>query len=1522
MGVPKFYRWLSERYPCLSQVVKDHQIPEFDNLYLDMNGIIHPCSHPNDDDPHFRITEEQIFLNIFQYIEVLFRIIKPQKVFFMAVDGVAPRAKMNQQRGRRFRSAREAEASVKKAEQKGEVLPMEARFDSNCITPGTEFMVRLHEQLKYFVNKKISTDPGWQGLQIYLSGHETPGEGEHKIMDFIRFERSQPGYDPNTRHCLYGLDADLIMLGLTSHDPHFSLLREEIRFGKKEKRISNPEDITFHLLHLSLLREYIDLEFVALKEISYGYDLEKIIDDWILMGFLVGNDFVPNLPNFHINHDALPYLWRVYKEVMVSSDGYLHDGGILNLQRFETYTRAIAKLDLETFEDNSADLKWLEGKTSQNIEDDEESELSEVDGPVKLASVDMENMSLNCDTGKQQGKLLNYLEEKGELDDEDDDGDFTKEHEKYKLRYYREKFNLSEDDSCQDIIRELCMKYVEAIQWILHYYFNGVSSWGWYYPFHYAPYVSDIKDFQDHPLVFEMGKPFLPFEQLLAVLPAASKELLPEPFRNLMIMEQSPIIEFYPVDFETDLNGKKQDWEAVVLIPFIDEKRLLEAMEPFYQRLKKSERERNCHTSCMLYTYDAGKTERYTSSLPGVFPDIECCRASCEFIPINKYRLSTEKIIKGLLRNVKMDIYFPGFPTLKHLLHTGELKKAGVKVFQMHSRNESMVLKIDETDEPNLKEICDSLVGKPCYIGWPHLVEAFVKSVSDGRKKYIIAKDLPENIMEVNLTESDASAWRRQVYSEKSEYLERKAIDIGVTHVLIEAYRIQGKKYVCESNGEVIPEKIWSDSVATCPLQVTVKNINVFDEVDARGLCTTVAELFPVDTECFMMAIPHYGSLGKVIEVDSKTNRVRVQLNVVPEPDFISLIINKEDYAENYIPAHIMAKRLGLTTLALAQITGKVLLSVGDEENSSKVDIGLNLKFSKQNKEVLGYARRSEGNWSFSKKTERTISIYQEKFPMVFDVLRKNSLYNERLKVSDVFPDEKSTIFADVEKWLKTLPSHKQKAVSCGSSTLDEPLIRQIEETVEKLKKERRSSKIVKVRVKPSVLYRPMKFFGKVSPDPKADFQLFDRVVNVRTLGVAPFALKGTIVGIHKGKTESEPANYEVLFDEECMGGESLRGSGAFENKLYVIPEWSLLNLSYGDRLEREKRGLPNPLVQAQHALQYSVDPKNGVPAEYKRSRKGAYHQKTWQTSLWSTNRQSPSPSGIAQNNNEQSPRVSYNSLESHSSLQNHQFNSPVNLEYQPLNSQTVKRNETKVVPSETMKEHLSAKGSERTTREMLQLNGSHNSNTPIHSPQTSLFYPDNAFMTSYLPQATPVSLSTSTGMLFLICQQNNWPQPTYSCQPTYSHAYAQYVIAAVCVAGRIFSGGPCVSIEEAMESAAYMALYSFSPETYSRQYNNMTSSPTSPMASTTNYNNFSPSSYSCNNESTTSPMSHARTSMRKEFSSEKHIHEKQAASPHECWENVFPKNQVESFSKGSNSASGSLKNYSGSNNPFIPFQE
>uniref|UniRef100_A0A8C5UD91 Uncharacterized protein n=1 Tax=Malurus cyaneus samueli TaxID=2593467 RepID=A0A8C5UD91_9PASS len=442
MGVPKFYRWISERYPCLSQVLKEHQIPEFDNLYLDMNGIIHQCSHPNDDDVHFRISEDKIFANIFHCLEVLFRLIKPRKVFFMAVDGVAPRAKMNQQRGRRFRSAKEAEDKIKKALEKGETLPTEARFDSNCITPGTEFMARLNEHLKYFVNMKISTDKSWQGITVYLSGHETPGEGEHKIMEFIRSEKAKPHHDPNTRHCLYGLDADLIMLGLTSHEAHFALLREEVRFGgKKAQRACAPEETTFHLLHLSLMREYIDYEFSPVKDkIPFEYDIERIIDDWILMGFLVGNDFIPHLPHLHINHDALPLLYRTYMAVLPELGGYINENGHLNLERFEKYLTRLSDFDREHFSEVFVDLKWFESKVGNKY-------LNEAAG---IAAEEARKNKQKKQKAQENSISLAALEKnegevtpKTTLEDEPEDDDlFETEFRQYKRTYYMTKMGV------------------------------------------------------------------------------------------------------------------------------------------------------------------------------------------------------------------------------------------------------------------------------------------------------------------------------------------------------------------------------------------------------------------------------------------------------------------------------------------------------------------------------------------------------------------------------------------------------------------------------------------------------------------------------------------------------------------------------------------------------------------------------------------------------------------------------------------------------------------------------------------------------------------------------------------------------------------------------------------------------------------------------------------------------------------------------------------------------------------------
>lgn len=220
MGVPAFYRWLTEKYPKVVQDILEERVPEHgevditapnpsglecDNLYIDMNGIIHPCSHPEvGKQPD---TEEEMYNNVCLYVDRLMRVIRPRKMLFLAIDGVAPRAKMNQQRSRRFRSAQEArelkeiEAVVRT---ELDVTPTKEPWDSNVITPGTTFMVRLAEYLRFYIRKRLSEDAAWRNLRVLFSDASIPGEGEHKIMSHIRLQRAQPGYLPNTVHVLHG----------------------------------------------------------------------------------------------------------------------------------------------------------------------------------------------------------------------------------------------------------------------------------------------------------------------------------------------------------------------------------------------------------------------------------------------------------------------------------------------------------------------------------------------------------------------------------------------------------------------------------------------------------------------------------------------------------------------------------------------------------------------------------------------------------------------------------------------------------------------------------------------------------------------------------------------------------------------------------------------------------------------------------------------------------------------------------------------------------------------------------------------------------------------------------------------------------------------------------------------------------------------------------------------------------------------------------------------------------------------
>jgi len=365
MGVPKFFRWLSERYPKIIQrhgslpnpeTCQDHfgskppdylpppdplstcgLAPEIDRLYIDMNGVIHGCSHSNidNDEGGSNITEAEIFQNVCYYLDRIVKdIAQPKELVYMAIDGVAPRAKLNQQRARRFRSGREGEiektvydAHIQRTvdevvsenaeeydseDEEGDVEKVteiepgrfsgkfeteatedtENSFDfhSNSITPGTPFFARCTAHVEHFIQHQITHDPAWQNLSVIFSGPNTPGEGEHKIMQFMREQQQRDDYDPNLRHCIMGQDGDLIMLGLVTHEPNLVLLREQVVFGKRGQQldalaakygmqvyIHNPN---FEFLHMNVLRDYLAFEFETSNVIKRSeFCLERTIDD-------------------------------------------------------------------------------------------------------------------------------------------------------------------------------------------------------------------------------------------------------------------------------------------------------------------------------------------------------------------------------------------------------------------------------------------------------------------------------------------------------------------------------------------------------------------------------------------------------------------------------------------------------------------------------------------------------------------------------------------------------------------------------------------------------------------------------------------------------------------------------------------------------------------------------------------------------------------------------------------------------------------------------------------------------------------------------------------------------------------------------------------------------------------------------------------------------------------------------------------------------------------------------------------
>src|SRR3990172_11151398 len=498
MGIPRFFKFILQNFAgCVSQIKVSEGFNEnIENLYIDANGIIHTFAQLY----NFGKDDEHVFSQIMIYLDKLLEIIKPTKLFYIAIDGVAPVAKQIQQRQRRFK------ASLKKTQRELRV------FDSCSITPGTCFMKKLSKYMADEIEKRIKTDHLWASVKVIFSGPEKCGEGEHKIAYYIRTIN-----DKNTSHCIYGLDADLFMIGLLTHCKNFFLLREMFN----DTSVNTDFNTDFYKVNVGHFRTLL----CETLETNINKD---VINDFVFMCFFVGNDFVPALSMFNNLPDNLMFLINLYKRFFVKKHIFITNDDAINITAFFSLCKKIGRQENDLLFDQFYNQKYPNVTLMNSLKD--------LDNP-------------------RRGIIYS----------------------RYRANYYKK---ASINVKKREEVNEMAKCYIQSLDWINYYYHKNIKNWRWFYPYHYSPMVKDIVTFIESP-AFKIHRistvnlrPVPAIIQLLSVVPPKSMHLFSKKVRK--IYETEEYKNYYPHTICLDFEGKLCDWEAVALLPLIDVEKVLE----------------------------------------------------------------------------------------------------------------------------------------------------------------------------------------------------------------------------------------------------------------------------------------------------------------------------------------------------------------------------------------------------------------------------------------------------------------------------------------------------------------------------------------------------------------------------------------------------------------------------------------------------------------------------------------------------------------------------------------------------------------------------------------------------------------------------------------------------------------------------------------------------------------------------------------------------------------------------------
>ena len=498
----------------------------------------------------------QLFKEVCNTIEECRAMVNPRKKFLLCVDGVAGLGKMAQQRQRRYVSARNRLTG------KGEICP----FDQNCITPGTEFMHNLTKYIDWYIRFMVTHNDDWKKIEVHFSNEKVPGEGEHKIVDYIR--KNSP-YD---KYCIYGADADLFMLSLATEHDKVWILREETH---------NKRDTTgmHYFVDVSKFREsLIDKHLGWCSDVKFKS--KAAIDDFVLMCFMTGNDFLPNIPTMTILNGGIDQMTQIYKNVC-SKHGHLTRSTkkyiTLRKDAIREFFKELAKLEKPALEE-----KW---------------ESREAYFP---------------DT-----QLNDYMRSR-------QDGHGCLQFPEYMEAYYNSHF------SSDITLKKLSETYLTGMKWVINYYKFGIPDWEWYYPYHYGPFFSTLVEYVDDFKNENFNKesfPITPFQQLLVVISPQSSKLLPNPINTLLADENSPLKSFNNTDFSINLAGKRREWEGIAEVKFPDMKLFMGEYDKM--KVQFSEKDKRRNNPCLAVKYCIGAAPYDFRSFYGEIPD---CRTKMEVI--------------------------------------------------------------------------------------------------------------------------------------------------------------------------------------------------------------------------------------------------------------------------------------------------------------------------------------------------------------------------------------------------------------------------------------------------------------------------------------------------------------------------------------------------------------------------------------------------------------------------------------------------------------------------------------------------------------------------------------------------------------------------------------------------------------------------------------------------------------------------------------------------------------------------